>query len=92
MQTAHADAYDAHHNRMKVAFELVQNAEHWKGAVDAVVTAEQLTAVGVTIADVRESVTYFTGTVATVEQAPSWVALEPRYHVTAPGYWAGPCN
>lgn len=78
--------------KMTKAFKLVEPPSHWKNPIDAVVTTEQLREAGLTIGDVAEAVAHFTGTPATIEQAPSWVSLEPLYHVTAIGYFAGPCN
>lgn len=86
MQTATKEAYAALQALMHRAFKLVEPATHWKAPIDAVVTWEALVEADVTIDRVAEAVSYFTGTPATVAHDPA------GYHVTAPGYWAGPCN
>ena len=67
---------------LSAAFDKVSNKDHWKGPIDCVVslTAEEL----VTTA---HAIPFYTATGA------NFTALgDGKYHVTAPGYWAGPAN
>ena len=68
-----------HHAKMVAAFDLVENADHWKGPVDGFID-------GADVAVVAEAVVYFTATVAEITEGPT----KGRFHVKAPGYWAGP--
>ena len=70
---------------MKRAFALVENKEHWKGAVDALVTQEAVAEVG-GLLRVCEAVEFFTATQATVTVEGGLL------RVRAAGYWAGPAN
>lgn len=69
-------------SELRTAFEIVQNRSHWKGPIDALV-----------FPDLREvvaaAVVHFTGTSATFARSS---ANPSALRVTAPGYWAGPCN
>jgi hypothetical protein len=81
---------NAEQARMKKAFALVspdREGRHWKDRIDARITSEECRAAGVSLEEVCESVEYMTGT-----PAKALVTGVGRYHVTAPGYWAGPCN
>jgi hypothetical protein len=88
------ESYEVMQARMQKAFNLVVNKEHWKLAVKAEVTSTQLEEAGLTIEEVVYSVGYFTGTPATSKllyTSPSMYGTK-FYLVTAPGYYAGPCN
>lgn len=75
------------HERMTRAFKLVEPAGHWKNPIHKVVTNKALFDAGVILPDVMDAVEYFTGTKAT------YTAMGPLEGlVTAPGYYAGPCN
>ncbi len=74
-------AFDIHHAKMIRAFERVENPVHWKGPVAGFVNAADVDVV-------CEAVSYFTATVAKVTPGP----IEGRYHVTSPGYRAGPAG
>lgn len=64
------------------AFDAVKDKAHWKNPIDA--TAE-LTMRGV----LEHAIPYFTGTPADFDE----IEGQPNViHVTAPGYFAGPCN
>ena len=66
--------------QLEMAFALVQNLDHWKGPVNALIPVWEMDVVAAAIE-------HFTGTEATFG-APSLDIVR----VTAPGYWAGPCN
>lgn len=67
--------------QLSEAFDAVKNEEHWKNPVDAIVPAEMR---GV----LERAIPWYTGTEANFEETD-----EPgQIHVTAPGYYAGPCN
>jgi hypothetical protein len=73
-----------HHKLMQAAFDMVCDATHWKNPVDALVPWD--------IANVCvQSVEFMTGTKATAERV-SGPNGEDLAHITAPGYYAGPCN
>jgi hypothetical protein len=59
---------------------------HWKDAIDAHVDPDRLAYTGLSLADVREAVIHFTGTVPTVRETAT------GYHVRAVGYRNGPCG
>jgi hypothetical protein len=88
------ESYEAMQARMTRAFDLVHPAGHWKNPVHAEVTSGQLEEAGLTIEQVAEAVVHFTGTQATLKM----LYPHPNQHgvtfylVTAPGYYAGPCN
>lgn len=73
----------AYQEVMRSTFERVQNPEHWKGPVDAMVAYSE----GFHIETIRDAVMFFTATEAEITDAGSG-----RMHVTAPGYWQGPAN
>jgi len=65
----------------------VQNEKHWKGPIDKVVVVGSLAE----LAAIGEAVDFYTATKITArlqkaDQTRGFFA----YHVTAPGYWAGP--
>lgn len=69
----------------------------WKGMVRCFVPDRLLAETGLTIAQVAQSVGFFTATEASVRRTEKGVLFsdsdpEPGYMVTAPGYYAGPCN
>lgn len=89
---------DERHARMSRAFDLVSPAthgKHWKASIDATISDPDLCKARVTLADVVDSVLYFTGTSAKAVHAtgvPPMAGPGCYWRVTAPGYWAGPCN
>jgi hypothetical protein len=74
---------------MEAAWELVCPVTHWKDPVNAVVTAKQMRAAGVTMQDIADAVDFYTATRARFKLVSS---LEPAYVVTAKGYRAGPAG
>ena len=66
---------------LREAFERVEDSDHWKGPIDAMVAYSE----GFTPEIIRDAVMHFTATEATIVDAGSG-----RMHVTAPGYWKGP--
>lgn len=65
---------------LRQAFELVQNREHWKNPVNAVINECDKEIV-------QEAVIYFTATVPTFTQL-----ADGKLRVQAAGYWAGPAG
>jgi hypothetical protein len=63
-------------DRLRPAFEAVQNAENWKYPVDAFVEAHKL-------ADTIVAIEFFTGGKTTV----SWDGGRRAFHITSPGYY-----
>lgn len=63
------------------AFDLVKDAEHWKNPIDAIIPAGKQ-------AVVERAIPWYTGTEAAFEECDRAGYLR----VTAPGYFAGPCN
>ena len=72
---------DSRSKIMRLVFELVENKDHWKGPIDAMVAKS----IGVTPDVIMSAVMFFTATEATVEDEGVG-----QMHVTAPGYWEGP--
>lgn len=67
---------------LSAAFNAVQDKTHWKNPVNAIVDRDQ-------IEILTRAIPWFTGT----EAAFSDVDGDPdKVVVTAPGYFAGPCN
>lgn len=68
--------------QLETAFKKVQNKEHWKGRINALVNGDE------DLDLILFAISYFTGT--------EGYTLAPRkdgkIRVRAPGYWAGPCN
>ena len=87
----------------EAAFALVTPAGHWKDAIDAAVDLNDAATVeaiqlgelalgrsflpGEVVCFLNQAIAHFTGTLG------SWSSRGPRVlTVTAPGYYAGPCN
>ena len=87
----------------EAAFALVVNPSHWKDAIDCTVDLDDAFTVealrlgelalgrsfqeGEIVCFLNQAIAHFTGTLG------SWSSRGPRVlTVTAPGYWAGPCN
>lgn len=67
---------------LEAAFDAVKDGEHWKNPIDAEVGAD--------MQDVLDkAIPWFTGTTAAFHQVEG---KEGMIRVTAPGYFAGPCN
>lgn len=62
-------------------FDTVKNAEHWKGAIDAIIDEDQKDLIG-------RAIPWFTGTPAEFFQTDQ----AGKLRVVAAGYWNGPCN
>jgi hypothetical protein len=87
------ETYEVMQARMQKAFNLVAPKEHWKNPVRCEVTSNQLEEAGLTIQQVCESVVYFTGTQALARLiTKNPITGTEFFMVTAPGYYAGPCN
>ena len=68
-------------DQLAAAFDTVKNAEHWKNPIDTTAPANQR--------DILErAIPWFTGTDASFTPTDDPVIIR----VTAPGYFAGPCN
>lgn len=63
-------------------FNLVANRENWKMPIDAVIDPMALYALKATKSDLGRAITFYTGSVATIER------LGKKLHVTAAGYYA----
>ena len=75
---------------LQTAFALVSpdtQGRNWKDKIDCYVSGKSLADAGVSINDVLASVLYMTGTSAKLTPVH-----DRSWRVTAPGYWAGPCN
>lgn len=70
------------HEQLDEAFRQVQDADHWKNPIDAVVDRSMWDVLAVAIP-------YFTGTDADHDDVDG---QPDRIRVFAPGYFAGPCN
>lgn len=69
-------------DQLNDAFTAVQDKDHWKNPIDAVVDRSQIEVL-------TRSIPYHTGTFASFED----VEGQPfKVRVTADGYFAGPCN
>lgn len=77
---------------VRAAFEKVENKDHWKGPIDAVIDAKDRNIVAFAI----EFYTATTATFRPVKAGEFAVGMADevagRLRVTAPGYWAGPAN
>jgi hypothetical protein len=84
MATVNGYTYEPTQKLLSAAFDMVRNPEHWKNPVDGMVRWEHANVV-------MEAVVYFTGTPAECKRVrgPDGQDLA---HITAPGYYAGPCN
>ncbi len=69
---------------LNAAFTRVQNPVNWKGPIDVSIKVETPQELG----DILEAIEFHTGTTGTAVPLP----LDGFYNITAPGYWAGPCN
>ena len=69
------EEWDKFH-RLQDAFELVQNKEHWKGSIDAIIPADKL-------AVVQEAVGFYAGS----KGFKAYDAGNGQVRVVAPGYW-----
>lgn len=70
------------HEQIREAFGMVQDEDHWKNPIDAIVDRDQVDLLA-------RAIPYMTGTPASFDDA----GCEPgTTRVTAPGYFAGPCN
>lgn len=81
---------NAEQAKMQTAFALVSpdtQGRNWKDKIDCYVSGKSLADAGVSINDVLASVLYMTGTSAKLTPVH-----DRSWRVTAPGYWAGPCN
>ena len=69
-------------DQLERAFDSVKDQEHWKNPIDAIVDADQRNVIS-------RAIPWYTGTEA------EFTAVEgdtSKLRVTAPGYFAGPCN
>lgn len=67
---------------LEAAFTAVQNSDHWKNPIHAIVARDQ---VGV----LTKAIPWYTGTSADFDDVDG---QPDKVLVTAPGYYAGPCN
>lgn len=79
---------DARVAELEVAFSRVENAEHWKAPIDVVI----LVKTPAEVADVLEAIEFYTATEGTAKFVTGDRDGEANWHITAPGYWAGPAN
>ena len=80
--------FATHHDRMIAAFEIVEPTNDWRDRIFSVFSHSALTNAGVTLADVIESVEYFTATVPTIIE-DEW---DGSITVSAIGYRNGPAG
>jgi len=78
--------------RMTTAWSLVAPLRHWKDPVVGLVTKQMLATLGLTIEDVKEAVSFYTATEATVMECLVAPGYQPGYRVTADGYFMGPAG
>jgi hypothetical protein len=62
---------------LRTAFEAVQNAEHWKGPIDAAVTQDS-------VAGTYWSIVFYTATSPDIK-----IQDDGLFRITSEGYWAG---
>lgn len=67
--------------QLRVAFELVENREHWKNPIDRTVPIQQVEAVG-GIPMITEAVRFFAGCIPSFDRVPA------GYRIQASGYYA----
>jgi len=68
---------------LEAAFARVKPATHWKDRIDATIEEDD----AVEIEKILAAIEHFTGTEGMVRDlGGAWS------RITAPGYWAGPCN
>lgn len=88
MTTTTLDNLNARHEVLLKAFNIVANPTDWKAPIVCYgtrATIEKLLQLtGLTMADIVESIEYFTATTATVTETNDDI------RITAPGYRAGP--
>lgn len=86
-----AEQFQAYHNdekreQLKAAFELIENKEHWKKAIDAWISPAMLTLC-------EEACVFFTGAVLkTTGEGRIDCYGNTEIRVTSVGYYGGPCN
>ena len=68
--------------QLEQAFDSVKDKEHWKNPIDAVVEADQRDVLS-------RAIPWYTGTEAEFHEINGDGS---KLRVTAPGYFAGPCN
>jgi hypothetical protein len=78
-----AESYDETVARLKPAFDLVKNPEHWKDAINTVVTEEQIASVGGR-ETIEEAVIFYTGSIPEFSKSRK----KGTFRVRALGYWA----
>lgn len=88
MATVSTSLFSTHHDRMVAAFEIVEPSNDWRDRILSVFSHSALTNAGVTLADVIESVAYFTATVPTINE-DEW---DGSITVSAIGYRNGPAG
>lgn len=67
--------------QLSEAFDVVKDQDRWKNPIDAIVPRTM-------IAVLEKAIPWFTGTPADFEETQD----PDKVRVTAPGYYAGPCN
>jgi hypothetical protein len=80
--TNEAHALNPQQAKYQPLFNLVCNRENWKYPIDAWVHPEELTALGASWNDLGKAVSFYTGSVATIQ----W--KKGQIHVKAAGYYA----
>lgn len=71
---------------LKEAFNMVQNKQHWKGPIRAVVRCDERK-----LEMIRAAIMFYTATEAEVERL-SETSDGVLYRIKAPGYWNGPAG
>lgn len=74
---------DARHKLMERAFALVKPPNDWKAKIDTYIVDSDLRRANVTLENVREAISYFTATGATI------VTTTGGYRILSVGYRAG---
>lgn len=80
-------SFTDHHAKMAAAFDIVEPAGDWRDPIFAATSHAACAAAGLTLADVLESVEYFTATVAEVTEDDFGLVT-----VSAVGYRNGPAG
>lgn len=71
------------HEELGIAFKRVENTQHWKGPIDALIDEPD----DREVAKILFAIEFFTATEGRATRTPSGFVL-----ITAPGYWNGPAN
>ena len=75
-------------SELKEAFEMVENAEHWKNPIDVTIEWPGTS----TLKVILYAIEYFTATVGSANPEVFTLGAQEYVTITADGYYAGPAN